>query len=110
MATLLQTFPGAANRTRCFTHILNLVAKCTMKQFDAPKKKKGTDGDDFDDNDDDAADLQVALDALEDELEDDRVDKDGSWEYNIRIELTDEEVEELEETVQPVRRVLAKVS
>ncbi len=67
MAALLQAFPGAANRTRCFAHILNLVAKCIMKQFDAPKKKKGAEVDDFDDNENDATDLQVALDELEDE-------------------------------------------
>jgi len=81
-----------------------------MKQFDAPKKTKGTDRDNFKDDDNNAADLQIALDALEDELEDDRIDKDGNWEYNIRNELTEEEVEKLEETVQPVRRVLTKVS
>ena len=34
LAKLLEEFPGAANRTRCFTHILNLVAKSIMKQFD----------------------------------------------------------------------------
>ena len=111
MAKLLQTFPGAANRTRCFTHILNLVAKCIMKQFDTPKKKKGAEDNDNDnDNDIDAADLQVALDEIEDELEDERIDKDSIGEFNIRIELTEEEVEALEETVKPVRRVLTKVS
>ena len=40
LAILLEAFPGLANHTRCFTHILNLVAKCIMKQFDAPKKKE----------------------------------------------------------------------
>ena len=40
LAILLEAFPRSANHTRCFTHILNLVAKCIMKQFDAPKKKK----------------------------------------------------------------------
>ncbi|KAF8964442.1 hypothetical protein BDZ97DRAFT_1624243, partial [Flammula alnicola] len=34
LATLLAEFPGSANQTRCFTHILNLVAKCIMRQFD----------------------------------------------------------------------------
>ncbi|KAF8886590.1 hypothetical protein BD779DRAFT_1441552 [Infundibulicybe gibba] len=27
LAKLISAFPGAANRTRCFTHILNLTAK-----------------------------------------------------------------------------------
>ncbi|KAF9537612.1 hypothetical protein CPC08DRAFT_613930, partial [Agrocybe pediades] len=34
MSTLLDHFPGAPNQTRCFTHILNLVAKTIIKQFD----------------------------------------------------------------------------
>jgi hypothetical protein len=40
LGVVVDAFPGPPNRTRCFTHILNLVAKCIMKQFDAPKKKK----------------------------------------------------------------------
>ncbi|KAF8870859.1 hypothetical protein BD779DRAFT_1399992, partial [Infundibulicybe gibba] len=34
LAELIDAFPGAANRTRCFTHILNLVAKAVLSQFD----------------------------------------------------------------------------
>src|SRR5258706_15650722 len=41
LAELLITFPGAANRTRCFTHILNLVVKVILRQFDVPKAKAG---------------------------------------------------------------------
>ena len=37
LADLLDDFPGEANRTRCFMHILNLVAKSIIKQFDVPK-------------------------------------------------------------------------
>jgi hypothetical protein len=33
LANLFDDFPDAANRTQCFTHILNLVAK----QFDVSK-------------------------------------------------------------------------
>jgi hypothetical protein len=43
LSEILDSFPGEANCTRCFAHILNLVAKCVMKQFDAPKKKKNAD-------------------------------------------------------------------
>jgi len=112
LAILLEAFPGSANRTRCFTHILNLVAKCIMKQFDAPKKKKKSgDHDDSDDDDEDAADLQVALNELEKELEDDgNKEEGGNWEFDMRIELTEGEIEELEATVEPVRCVLTKVS
>src|SRR5712672_2730981 len=37
----LVAFPGAANRTRCFTHILNLVVKVILRPFDVPKAKAG---------------------------------------------------------------------
>ena len=104
---LLDVFPGSSNRTRCFAHILNLVARCIMKQFDTPKKKNQQ-GDDNDDEED-AADLVAALDELEGELENEEGDMEGNdgWEYDMRIEMSDEEVEELEKSVKPVRNVLS---
>ncbi len=48
----------------------------------------------------------MRLDDLEEELE----DEDGrDWEYDMRADMTNEDVEELEENVRPVRRVLSKV-
>jgi hypothetical protein len=44
LAVLLETFPGAPNQTRCFAHILNLVAKSVLRPFEAPKKGKAVDG------------------------------------------------------------------
>ena len=41
LSKLIDEFPGAKNCTRCFTHILNLVAKCILKQFDVPKARAG---------------------------------------------------------------------
>jgi hypothetical protein len=41
MEMMLDDFPGSANRTRCFNHIINLVAKTITKAFDVPKKKAG---------------------------------------------------------------------
>ena len=102
LSVLLDKYPGAANRTRCFTHILNLVAKCIMKQFDPPTKKRKT-GDEIEDNDSDS--LAAALDELEDELE----DEDRGREYDMREDMTNEDVEKLEENVKPVRGVLSKV-
>ncbi|TFK61912.1 hypothetical protein BDN72DRAFT_749645, partial [Pluteus cervinus] len=34
LVNLLDNFPGPANQTRCFTHVLNLVVKSMIKQFD----------------------------------------------------------------------------
>src|ERR1700735_434288 len=66
LATLVENFPGAANQTRCFTHILNLVAKSILRQFDVPKKKTGDDADERMDFDD----ATTALAELAQELED----------------------------------------
>jgi len=106
LATLLDNYPGSANRTRCFTHILNLVAKCIMKQFDTPKKNK-TGGDASEMDDDVADDLAAAFDELEEELDD---EDRGDWEYDMHADMMNEDVEKLQENVKPVQRVLSKVS
>jgi hypothetical protein len=36
-SVLLEEFPGAANRTWCFMHVLNLVDKSILKQFNLLK-------------------------------------------------------------------------
>ena len=38
LAELVVAFLGAANRMVCFTHILNLVVKVFLRQFDVPKE------------------------------------------------------------------------
>ena len=109
---LLDIFPGAENRTRCFTHILNLVAKSILHQFDTPKAKA--------DKALDAAaralaDLAADLDDEEEEMErnnvadgDEEDDEEGL--IDIRESMSPEEIEELDASVQPVRVVLVKVS
>jgi len=39
LAKLLRDFPGEANHTHCFAHIVNLIAKSLIRQFDVPKKQ-----------------------------------------------------------------------
>ena len=51
MAGLLENFPGAANQTRCFLHILNLTAKSILHQFEIPPKPKKKSGNDSGDDD-----------------------------------------------------------
>jgi hypothetical protein len=82
LAEMLDEYPGPANHTCCFMHILNIVAKCIMKQFDAPKKrdKAGSHGDAGETNEDDPDDLAAMLDELEEELED---KGGGAWEYDM---------------------------
>ena len=116
LANIVPEFPGAANRTRCFSHILNLVVKCIMKQFDAPKGQKKnfeaalegfTDELEDDAGDEDDCDLMDA-DGFSDELGGTvMADEDGS--DDGRSEMTEEEISVLDEDVKPVRLVLFKV-
>jgi hypothetical protein len=116
LATLVENFPGAANQTRCFTHILNLVAKSILRQFDVAKKTA-----------DDPPDLNEAFDALAllaEELEDsgipadDEVEDDGDGADDDdnddglgdeRGGMSEEDVAELEQSLIPVRLMLTKV-
>jgi hypothetical protein len=110
LAGLVVAFPGATNRTRCFTHILNLVVKVILRQFDTPKARA--------DEALDAASLALvdlagdieAEEAVMDER-DDGEDDDGEegW-VDPRDGMSEEEREELDMAVRPVRLVLVKVS
>ena len=37
----IENFPGEASRVCCFAHVLQLVAKNIIQQFDVPKENKG---------------------------------------------------------------------
>jgi hypothetical protein len=111
LAKLVAEFPGPANQTRCFLHVLNLVVKSIIKQFDLPKTQKG----ELDDALDDAL-LELAND-LEDEVqaqddtdnlnnEDD--DNAEGW-IDERELMTAIERENLDKSVGPLRLMLTKV-
>lgn len=111
LADLVNVFPGAANRTRCFDHILNLVVKVIIRQFDVLKA-----------NIDEALDgaSQALVDLAGDiEAEGETMDKtDGSDEDNDREKswvnprdaMSKRDREDLDSAVHPVRLALAKVS
>jgi len=123
LATLIESFPGAANQTWCFTHILNLVAKSILRQFEAPKLKEGKVLDDaarelatiFDDLEDlnDDVDLDGGgnedSDEGDEDMDDDVVDDDEDGLADKRDGMSKEELANLEESVKPVRLVLTKV-
>jgi hypothetical protein len=110
LADLVEAFPGAPNRTRCFAHILNLVARCILKQFDLPNAKTARDLDERV-----AALIELAEDI---DNEENMMDTSGDDEANDseegmtdpRVGMTEEEIAQLEESVHPVRLVLVKVS
>jgi hypothetical protein len=112
LAGLLVAFPGSANRTRCFTHILNLVVKVILRQFDVPKAKAG---EALDAASQALADLAGDIDMEEEAMDgggdgdDDDVDEDEGW-FDPRNGMSQEEREELDDSVRPVRLVLVKVS
>ena len=123
LAVLLDTFPGAANQTRCFAHILNLVAKSVLRQFEAPKKKSAVDGKEVDagveevegDGDDNADNVAyesgtVDGDEKDDDVDDNIVDDDEDGLPNELEELSEEKLSRLKASVKPVRDVLTKVS
>jgi hypothetical protein len=114
LANLLNNFPGPANQTRCFTHILNLVVKSVIRQFNLPKSK----GDKIlDEAAKELFDLAGNIEFEEDELaRRDANEEEGDDDDNVegwideRTHMTDIELEELDESVEPVRLLLTKVS
>jgi len=111
LENLLDEFPGAANQTRCFTHILNLVVKSILRQFDVPKSKADQALDDA------ARELFGLSENMEYEEEETRAEA-GDDEEDDNVEgwiderelLSDADREILDVDVQPVRLVLTKVS
>jgi hypothetical protein len=99
---------SSLNRTRCFAHILNLVAKALLKQFDMKSEDKK------DLNDDERSLLNIEPEELTVAQEGDDINEigedndDDRWIDGADM-LTPEERENLEESIQPVKRTLVKV-
>jgi hypothetical protein len=124
LAALIETFPGAANQTRCFTHILNLVAKSVLRQFESPKAKGGKVLDDaakelaavfdqLEDGDDKASnsslgDIEGSGEGSNDDNDDLVDDEDGL--SDERDGMSEEELATLEASVKPIQVMLTKVS
>jgi len=108
LANLLDNFPGPANQTRCFTHILNLVVKSILAQFDLPKAKAKIADEIL--NLADELELEEEITAREGE-EGEEGDNDNveGW-IDEREEMNETQLEELEARVQPIRLLLVKVS
>ena len=135
LAKIISHFPGAANRARCTAHIVNLVTKIILHQFDASKKIKGpkkksenandnaNDNNANDelnnkkvtelvDNEEDITSLAEGLDREEQEVAD---DKDDEMSKNVAVDLEEieealkEEVSEVGKKVKPIQHVLFKV-
>jgi hypothetical protein len=116
LPTLVDNFPGAPNQTCCFAHILNLVAKSVLRQFDVAKKSGPIDSEQLDDATKELALLAQELDLGPDgadnnddegDEENDDDDDDGG---NGEDGMSEEELAELEASLVPIRLMLTKVS
>jgi len=133
LATIMSHFSGEANRARCLAHIVNLVAKIILRQFDRSKIKKKNnppendiaelpnvagpgDNNIVDDEEDDFDDeMDRVLDKEEkemdeggddeDEEDDERLERDAE----IMEEAMEEEIKRVAKKVKPVRQALFKV-
>ena len=120
LADLIDDFPGPQNQTWCFLHILDLVVKSIIWQFDLAKSQK-TSGDEGDGNDNDnkatkellklagEIDLEEEITVCtRDEVDGEEDDEDKGW-IDEHIFLTKDELKELGVSVWPIRQLLTKV-
>lgn len=117
LATLIESFPGAANQTRCFNHVLSLTARRILRQFDVPAGG----GDDVGTSEEVANALQALATELEhDQIVDDDADSDDEDDVydedeeaavaaEARDGMSEEELAELNASLGPVRLTLTKV-
>ncbi|KAI0697427.1 hypothetical protein C8T65DRAFT_582730, partial [Cerioporus squamosus] len=115
MGVLLPFFEGQYHRVRCFAHVVNLVAKSLLRQFDAK-----TTGEVEGEADEDVRALLELAETMaqedaetlaarrEEEGEQAPLEDDDEWVDEIESLSPEERVEFLERIV-PVKLVLAKV-
>ncbi|KIK42770.1 hypothetical protein CY34DRAFT_58340, partial [Suillus luteus UH-Slu-Lm8-n1] len=114
LAKLIDHFGGEAARTRCFLHIINLVAKSLIREFNVPKHKTA---ESLDSAEQDLQDIAGEID-IEDEATiaangdgdpsaDDADDTEG-WIDEVN-ELDDFDRDALQENIRPIKLVLVKV-
>ena len=119
MAHLTDGFVGSVAHSCCFLHIINLVAKSLLRQFDAKRKDRVSDSNKSDtDTEWGLGELLVGLEALTVEGDGDDLAADGDeggeddseegWIDEV-AEMTDREHCTLERNVVPVKFTLAKV-
>ena len=117
LSSLIDNFPGAANQTRCFSHILNLVAKSVLRQFEVKKKTDGEPIERYDPNNV-LAELaqELKLDEVEenDSEDENKLDKEAEDDDGELADgcngMSEEEVFELKQDLLPAQMMLSKAS
>jgi hypothetical protein len=113
LGVLIDKFKGRKSQTRCFAHILNLIAKSIIRQFDVPRAQVDKV---FDEATEALMELAGNINVEERETvergdDQDEEEEDGNtadW-VDEREAMNVEELAELDENVQPVRLMLVKV-
>ena len=121
LADIMLDFGGDTNHVRCLAHIVNLVVKIILHQFDVSKKKKTNDIPNIlndpdlpgDESNNDEVDEIVRV--LEKEMDEGNEgdDKEGETLMSNVEKIEDsmeDEVKEVRKEVKPVREVLYKVA
>jgi len=110
---LIDEFKGEESQTHCFTHILNLIAKSIIQQFNIPKAQADKV---FDEVTTALMELAGNIDAEEQEMAESTGDSDDDEEdENLEdwvdewVTMTVEQLAALNEAVKPVRLMLVKV-
>jgi hypothetical protein len=110
---LIDEFKGRKSQTRCFAHILNLIAKSIVRQFDVPRAQGNKV---FDEATAALMELAGNIDIEEQEAaecgdnrDDNEEDENTEDWVDERDAMTVEQLTELTESVQPVRLMLVKV-
>ena len=129
LAKIVFDFPGDANRARCLAHIVNLVVKIMLCQFDMskkkgkkdvpkdnPKKEGSSEDNENEMTEQDVDELVRGLDKEEKEMyegdnEDDNEESDKVLRDVKELEVVlEEELKEVVNLAKPVCQVLYKVS
>jgi len=113
LESLAPAFDGFANHTRCFLHVVNLVAKSLLRQFDAKKMTVGSDAE-LTEWVNELTEEENAARTRGNESNDDAdatgdKDNDDGWVDEMDA-LTEGEKLELERSIRPVKLALVKVS
>src|ERR1700720_3542843 len=106
------TFPRDENRAQCFNHVLALIAKGSICQFDVPKGKADAALDEAERESNELAEgigiEDEKMQAEWEENDEDDEDDEGWVDEVARLSVAD--CEELEVNITPMRLVLVKVS
>jgi hypothetical protein len=111
LSEIITSFAGDSKRTRCFNHVIALVAKRLISQFDVPKMDANAAIDEAEKGLMDLAagmDIEEMLTRGEQDVNDD--DNDDDKDKGQELEISAEARAKLNASMRPVKLVLVKVS